>query len=257
VPLYALHYVLRVREGAFRTVISGAPFVVLPAAMRNGIWATDIYKINFYYGPGEYERRFMRISEILIATTNEGKVREICEILSDYSVRLTTLKNHWETLPHIPETGATFLENARMKAQWVFSKKGLWTMADDSGLEVDALNGAPGILSARYAGPDANPERNNNLLLKNLNGLEPARRTARFRCVVVLLGPETMISADGTCEGRIGFESQGDRGFGYDPLFIPNGFTETFAQLDSAQKHQISHRGRALQLLKGKIHELF
>lgn len=193
---------------------------------------------------------------IIIATSNPGKAREIREIFSGSGIHFTSLRDHWDPVPSIPETGSTFMENALMKAQWVLSKIGIWTLADDSGLEVDALGGEPGVFSARYAGEGAGDHANNRLLLEKLSGIGLKERTARFRCVAVLAGPgETVLSAEGCCEGRIIARPCGDGGFGYDPLFVPEGFELTFAQLDSATKNSISHRGRALASLKGKLDE--
>jgi len=196
-----------------------------------------------------------RIKNIIIATGNTGKVREIQEIFAAFPIRFSSLKDHWRPTPSIPETGATFEENARIKAQWVYSRKGMWTLADDSGLEVDALGGEPGVFSARYAGEGAGDAANNRKLLDKLASVARNGRKARFRCVVALVGPGGEYLAEGICEGRIGFELKGDGGFGYDPLFIPDGFDRTFAELDAARKHAISHRGRALQSLIGKIRE--
>jgi XTP/dITP diphosphohydrolase len=194
------------------------------------------------------------IKEVLIATGNIGKVREISEIFTGFGISFTSLKDHWAQVPDIPETGSTFFQNAKMKAEWVFSRKGIWTLADDSGLEVDALNGEPGVMSARYAGSAIkSDEANNRKLLDKLAGVELAKRTARFKCVVVLLGAGVEYSASGVCEGKICFNARGSGGFGYDPLFIPLGFDKTFAELDSTAKHAISHRGMALQALKEKI----
>ncbi|MBD3391536.1 MAG: RdgB/HAM1 family non-canonical purine NTP pyrophosphatase [Chitinivibrionales bacterium] len=195
------------------------------------------------------------IEEILIATGNQGKVREIGQIFSDTPLRLRSLRDIWDTIPEIPETGATFFDNARMKARWVLGRTGAWCLADDSGLEVDALGGEPGVRSARFAGEHGNDTANNAKLLRCLQNVEVEKRTARFRCVVVLAGPEGEYSAEGVCEGRIGFGPRGSEGFGYDPLFIPDGFSETFAQLDADRKHAVSHRGRALQALRERIRE--
>ena len=197
----------------------------------------------------------MTIKKVIIATGNAGKVREIREIFSGYPIEFSSLKDHWVEIPDIPETGNTFLENARMKAQWVFSRKGVWTLADDSGLEVDALGGQPGVLSARFAGQKAGDSANNRLLLESLAGISAGCRGARFRCVVVLIGQGREYTAEGTCEGSIGFTPAGDRGFGYDPLFTPEGFSKTFAELDADTKHTISHRGKALKSLKGILRE--
>lgn len=197
-------------------------------------------------------------TEIIIATSNQGKVREILEICADLPIVLTSLSDHWKEVPEIPETGETFLDNARIKAEWVRERRSTWVLADDSGLEVDALEGRPGVLSSRYAGQHADDRENVVKLLSALGGVPAEKRTARFRCVMVLLGPagET-VTAEGVCEGRIGFEPRGEGGFGYDPVFIPEGFAETFAELDAGMKNRISHRGLALQTLRGRLDELF
>jgi XTP/dITP diphosphohydrolase len=196
------------------------------------------------------------MNDILIATANAGKVREITEIFAALPLRFTSLRDHWDEPPDIPETGATFLENARMKARWVYSRKNVWTLADDSGLEVDALKGEPGVLSARYAGEHANDSANITKLLAALSGVPASARSARFRCVAVLVGPGGEFVGEGTCEGAIGFGPRGNGGFGYDPLFTPDGFVKTFAELDPQQKHAVSHRGRALMSLKEKVYGL-
>jgi XTP/dITP diphosphohydrolase len=198
----------------------------------------------------------MTINDVIIATGNSGKLQEIREIFSEYPIRFTSLKDYWNPVPDIPETGNTFLENARMKANWVFSRKNIWTLADDSGLEVDALDGEPGVLSARYAGQKSNDTANIEKLLQKMADVELKNRTARFRCVVVLTGPNTEFVSEGVCEGHIGFTGIGTKGFGYDPLFIPEGFDRTFAELTNEEKHATSHRGRALADLTKKIDEL-
>jgi XTP/dITP diphosphohydrolase len=197
-------------------------------------------------------------AEIIIATGNLGKVREIRHICAGLPIHLTSLKDHWAAVPVIPETGDTFLANALIKARWVLARRGGWVLADDSGLEVDALGGRPGVLSSRYAGENADDRQNVEKLLAALEGVAPDKRTARFRCVMVLLGPagET-VSAEGVCEGRIDVRPRGEGGFGYDPLFVPAGFTRSFAELDEDAKNAISHRGRALKKLKGRLDELF
>jgi XTP/dITP diphosphohydrolase len=191
---------------------------------------------------------------IIVATGNLGKLREIGQILSGLPVVLTSLRDHWSPVPDIPEDGETFQENAYAKADWVFSRKHVWTLADDSGLEVDALSGAPGVRSARYAGEGCSDADNVAKLLGILREMPLERRTARFRCVMVLrTGSDSSIVAEGTCEGTIGFEARGTDGFGYDPLFVPDGFDKTFAQLDSSAKNAISHRGKALAQLKARL----
>ena len=195
---------------------------------------------------------------IIIATNNLGKIREIREIGKNIPVLFKSLKDIWPEPVNIPETGTTFEENAQMKAAWVFTRKGTWTLADDSGLEVDLLNGEPGVYSSRYAGDAQNDQENIRKLLKKLNGASVQERTARFRCVMVLKGPDyTERIVSGTCRGSIALESRGSEGFGYDPIFIPDGFSNTFAEMEPSVKNGISHRGKALQALKEELHELF
>lgn len=195
---------------------------------------------------------------VVVATTNSGKIKEIRELLGSLPIELVSMGELWFPLPQIEETGSTFLQNAMIKADYVFDKSGFWSLADDSGLEVDALHGRPGVYSARYAGPNAGASDNNRKLLDELQTADMAQRTARFRCAIVLkTAPNTYIEAQGVCEGKIGFEPAGSEGFGYDPLFIPDGFDRTFAQLSSIEKHQLSHRGKALNALVEKIDALF
>jgi len=151
--------------------------------------------------------------------------------------------------PEVDETGATFRENAVLKAEAASRHFGpdVEVMADDSGLEVDALDGAPGVRSARFAGEKATDRENLELLLARLKGVPADKRTARFRCVIALArGGQLLKTFDGVCEGRIGEIPHGSGGFGYDPVFIPEGATRTFAELSSEEKHRISHRARAL-----------
>ncbi|NLW32372.1 MAG: RdgB/HAM1 family non-canonical purine NTP pyrophosphatase [Fibrobacter sp.] len=197
------------------------------------------------------------MKQLIVATANKGKFGEIEEILKDFPLQLSSLHDIWDPVPQIPETGNTFFENACIKADWVFSKTSIWTLADDSGLEVDALNGEPGVRSARYAGEHSDID-NNNKLLKMLSGVPPKKRSARFRCVIVIkTETNTYITAEGCCEGTIAFGSEGSGGFGYDPLFIPKGFTKTFAQIGQGEKNIISHRAKALNSLREKLHVLF
>ena len=194
---------------------------------------------------------------IIVATGNQGKLREIKEILHDLPYSLTSLRDHWDPMPEIPETGDTFLENARQKAAWVFERRGLWALADDSGLEVDALDGAPGVKSARYAGPGGNSSENNRKLLEELKGVPLPDRTARFKCVIVLMtASDAYYSAEGVCEGRLITMPAGSDGFGYDPLFVPDGFSKTFAELGPLEKNAISHRGKALAKVRRYLHGL-
>jgi XTP/dITP diphosphohydrolase len=169
---------------------------------------------------------------------------------------LTSLADHFDPLPAVPETGATFLDNALLKARWVYRQKGGWVLADDSGLEVDALGGLPGVRSARFAGEGAGSAANNLLLLERLRDVPPERRTARFRCVLVFVrAAESYFSAEGVCEGVITTAPRGSGGFGYDPLFVPKGCTRTFAELTAREKHAISHRGRAIERMRAHLYE--
>ena len=186
--------------------------------------------------------------QLLIATRNRHKLDEIQAILNSEDLEIIGL----DDIPPIPETvedGDSFEANAVKKATEAARSSGLTTLADDSGLEVDALDGAPGIHSARYAGEHGDDSANIVKLLKELGDAED--RTARFRCVIALATPEGEVrTVQGTCEGRIGFELCGENGFGYDPVFIPAGFSKTFAELTSAEKDSISHRGKALAAAK-------
>jgi XTP/dITP diphosphohydrolase len=196
------------------------------------------------------------LSEIVVATGNKGKLREFTTLLSDVSGIVTSLRDYWNPIVSIPEEGATFQENALGKAQWVFSKIGKPSLADDSGLEVDFLNGEPGVRSARFAGEGATDKKNLEKLLALLKDCPMQKRVARFRCVLVfIISEKEIITAEGACEGVIGQHPAGDNGFGYDPVFIPSGYSLSFAQLDETVKNAISHRAKALIELKKKLNE--
>jgi XTP/dITP diphosphohydrolase len=186
--------------------------------------------------------------KLLIATNNSNKVREYHEILADLPVTVTYLADEGIILDP-EETGATFEENAIIKAQAFAQASGLLTLADDSGLEVDVLDGEPGVYSARYGGTakDDHGGRNRLVLGKLAAKNVPwSERTARFRCVIALATPERLIgTVEGTVEGFIAYEPKGSNGFGYDPIFFVPEFNQTLAEVPSAQKHSISHRGRA------------
>jgi XTP/dITP diphosphohydrolase len=183
--------------------------------------------------------------KLLVATHNSGKVREYRELLAELPLEVTYLDAEGITL-EVAETGQTFAENARLKAATYAGISGLWTWADDSGLEVDALGGAPGVYSARYAGEGASDADRYRKLLDALIGVPWARRTARFRCVVALATPGGAIrTSDGACEGVIAFGPAGSNGFGYDPVFYLPDRGQTMAQLPAEVKNEISHRGRA------------
>jgi XTP/dITP diphosphohydrolase len=183
----------------------------------------------------------------LIATSNSGKLREVTEILGDLPFNLKAL-SEFEGVVDIEETGDTFRENAALKATGYAIQTSLYTIADDSGLEVDALNGAPGVFSARYAGSNASDTDRIVFLLSNLAGMSGERRTARFVSAVAIADPEGQIihQAEGVCEGTIAFQPRGTNGFGYDPIFVPKGFDRTLAELSVEVKNRISHRARAL-----------
>jgi len=184
--------------------------------------------------------------KIFVATHNAHKVREIGEILSG-----------WEVVPDDPEgveeNAPDFIGNALIKVRAIAAKhKGAWCLADDSGLEVAALDGAPGVRSARYAGEPSNTPANNALLLKNLANIDD--RTANFTCAIALVDPEGREhTVEGKCFGRIARELSGAAGFGYDPLFIPDGYEKSFADLTADEKNAISHRGRALASVRHLI----
>jgi len=186
---------------------------------------------------------------IVLATRNAGKVRELTRLLAGAAKRFESLLDHPKiVLP--PEQGNDYREIALAKARVVHEALSLPTLGDDSGLEVDALGGAPGLLSARYAGERATDAANNEKLLRALADVAPERRTARFHCALVLVrGKDDALEADGFCEGRILAAPRGDRGFGYDPLFLPEGEQLTFGELPPARKDSISHRARAAAVL--------
>ena len=192
--------------------------------------------------------------EILIASTNRGKVREFRQILAEGGVaEFTDLTEHGD-LPAVEETGATFLANACLKAGQYARLLEIWSLADDSGLAVDALDGKPGVFSARWAAMHeaGNGDADNNaLLLRQLAGLPAERRTARFVCSLALADPlgRVMLTASDSVEGRILTEPRGRGGFGYDPLFWVQALEKTTAELPAAEKHRISHRGKALRRL--------
>ena len=189
---------------------------------------------------------------LLLATHNRKKLAEIERILRaelGAGVHLLGLDLHPE-VETAPEDGATFAENARQKALWYAERTGAVCLADDSGLEVDALGGRPGVHSARYAGPDASDADNRSKLLQELAAVAPPARTARFRCAICLVdGGEVVFEADGTTEGSVVMAEQGSGGFGYDPLFLSAELGQTFAEAPAAAKDRVSHRGRALARL--------
>jgi XTP/dITP diphosphohydrolase len=189
---------------------------------------------------------------LIIATGNAHKVEEFDLLLKGLPFDVLSAKS-CGGMPEVDENGSTFAANAQIKAEALrkLAPVDAWVMADDSGLEVDALEGAPGIYSARYAGPDASDHDNVVKLLDALKDVPKAERTARFRCVLCVIDHEGYITHyDGSCEGRIDTEVHGDNGFGYDPIFIPDGYSESFAQLGDSIKSQLSHRAKAVEWMR-------
>jgi XTP/dITP diphosphohydrolase len=187
--------------------------------------------------------------KLFIASYNPGKVREIRECLAGLNIELFSLLDAGH-VDEIEENGKSFEENAFIKAKAVYDLVKTDVIADDSGLEVDFLNGAPGIQSARYSGKDATDEGNCRKLLDELAVVKDNNsRSAQFKCVIVLYDGASSRSFEGICRGRINNKQKGSGGFGYDPLFIPDGFDKTFAELDAETKNRISHRGKALKSL--------
>lgn len=199
----------------------------------------------------------MSNNKILLSTRNLHKRRELEEILKELDVDVLTLDEAAISIV-IEEDGNTFAENAIKKAGIIAQLSDCITLADDSGLVVDALDGAPGIYSARFAGENANDRDNNIKLMELLKDVEEPLRTARFICTIAICTPEGKVyTVEGRCEGSIGLEPRGEGGFGYDPLFIPQGYDQSFAELGEAVKNRISHRGKALQKARDVLKEVF
>lgn len=195
---------------------------------------------------------------MIIATSNSHKLKEIKSILLDFPIEIKSMDEIGLGGLEIVEDGSTFEENAIIKAKTVMDKTGLPCIADDSGLEVDAINKAPGIYSARFAGEKATDEKNNEKLLDLLGDIPEKDRTARFVCAIALVFPEgNNIVTRGTCEGIIGFTQKGKGGFGYDPLFIVPSLNMTFGEIDPNVKNKISHRANALEKLKESLREYY
>jgi XTP/dITP diphosphohydrolase len=196
-------------------------------------------------------------NEIVVASTNSGKLSEIRSVLASDVFEIRDLSQLSFT-EKIEESGDSFEQNARIKAQAVFNRFALPVVADDSGLCVEALDGAPGVMSARFAGPDATDDRNNRLLIEKLKNVPPERRNAWFCCVAVFYyDKDRYFSCEGRVHGIIIDRPRGNGGFGYDPLFYISSFGKTMAQLTAEEKNQISHRGKAFRALKKYIVEYF
>lgn len=188
------------------------------------------------------------MQKLLIATNNKGKVVELRDLLAELDVEVLGLAEFADVV-EVAETGLTFAENAALKASGYARQTGNIALADDSGLVVDALDGRPGVLSARYGGDEMPFSGKMSLLLDEISSAEGTDRTARFVCSIAIADSDGSIlfSAEGKCEGRIADSPRGSGGFGYDPLFIPDGFDHTFGELELAIKQSISHRSKAFQ----------
>lgn len=184
--------------------------------------------------------------KLVLATHNDGKILEMQYVLKDISVDVITLKD-FPYIDEIPETGQTLLENAFIKAETVFNETGLPSLADDTGLEIDALGGEPGVYSARYAGENASYLDNCAKVLSKLDGVRPENRTARFRTIMAFVGKDKKFHCEGNVNGLIIDEMIGHNGFGYDPIFYYPKLEKTFAELKKDEKNSISHRGKALR----------
>jgi len=196
----------------------------------------------------------MPTPRVVLASGNAGKLREFSELLGPSGFDLVRQSEFGITPP--PETGATFLENALIKARNAAQLSGLPAIADDSGIEVDVLGGAPGVSSARFAGEDASDEANLAKLLAALEGLPPEKRTARYRCVIVFVDSALdarPLVGEGAWEGRIIAARRGTGGFGYDPSFVPVGETRTVAEMPAAEKNLQSHRGQAMRAFLAQL----
>ena len=196
------------------------------------------------------------MNKIIFATSNEGKMREVRAILEDTGMEILSMKEAGISV-NIVEDGKTFEENAIIKAKSISRETDAIVLADDSGLEIDYLNKEPGIYSARYMGEDTSYDVKNRNLIERLNGVPDEERTARFVCAIAAALPDgRVLTTQGTIEGRIGYEIQGENGFGYDPIFYVPEYGCTTAQLSNEQKNAISHRGKALRAMKAELENI-
>ncbi|WP_106496991.1 XTP/dITP diphosphatase [Lentibacillus sp. Marseille-P4043] len=191
------------------------------------------------------------MNQIIIATKNQGKAKEFNDFFAPFGWNAISLLDLPETIPDVEETGTTFEENAALKAETIANRMGTPVLADDSGLVIDALDGQPGIYSARYAGLEKNDQANINKVLKELDNVQLNQRRARFVCVLAIARPNQQTTFHkGVCEGKIALSPKGSHGFGYDPIFIPEGYMKTMAQLTPDEKNKISHRQKAISQLE-------
>ncbi|MFD1065412.1 XTP/dITP diphosphatase [Oceanobacillus locisalsi] len=194
------------------------------------------------------------MKKIIIATKNKGKAKEFRAFFDPYDIEAVSLLDLEEEIPDIEETGESFVENAAIKAEQIANHFQQPALADDSGLIIDSLEGRPGIYSARYAGEPTDDQANIDKILEEMKEVPENERTARFICVLAIARPgeETMF-VTGYCEGHIQLTQSGENGFGYDPVFVPEGYEQTMAELDPDEKNQISHRKMAINQLESKI----
>lgn len=195
--------------------------------------------------------------KLVVSTGNQHKIEEIKKILKDLPIEVVSKKEIGLGGLNIVEDGETLEENSIKKAKGLAEKIDYMVLADDSGLFVDALNGQPGVYSSRYGGEEGNDEKNNKKLLEELKDIPLEKRTAKFKAVIALITEEKEIKiVKGECKGKIAFENKGYNGFGYDPLFLPEGYNKSFAELGEDIKNKISHRARALENLKLEIQKI-
>ena len=198
----------------------------------------------------------MNNMKIVAATGNKHKIEEIESITKKFGMNVITKAEAGVGDLEVEETGTTFEENSLIKAEAIMKATGMPAIADDSGLEADALNGAPGVYSARFSGEGATDESNNAKLLKLMENIPDDERSARFVSVVTLCFPDgTVVAARGECPGMLRRSPRGDGGFGYDPLFVPVGYDKTYAEISAEEKNIISHRAKALGILRMKLKE--
>mgnify|MGYP003537864858 FL=1 len=196
------------------------------------------------------------MSKVVLASRNQKKIVEVRRILAEVgsTIELLGLDDLDIDVEDVPETGATFMENALIKARSVVEQTGFAALADDSGLVVDALNGMPGVLSARWAGRHGDDDANLELVINQISDVPDERRGGGFVCAVALVRPGgVIIESEGIVRGRLLREPAGENGFGYDPIFVPDGYTVTTAQMSAAEKDSLSHRGRALRALAAPL----
>ena len=192
--------------------------------------------------------------KIVLATSNAHKVEEVRDIMSDFDCEIISTKDAGCSMEGVIENGKTFMDNAIIKAKFVCEKTGLPAMADDSGLEVDFLNGEPGVYSARYMGEDTSYDLKNKNIIERVKDAKGSERSARFVCAIAVVFPSgEILTSFGTIEGEVAYEQKGKNGFGYDPIMYVKELGKTTAELSSEEKNAISHRGKALKQMKEKL----